>query len=324
MRTPGRVSLCQLPTPLHRLDRASDELGIDLWIKRDDLTGFAGGGNKGRKLEFLMASFLARGVQTVVCSGSTQSNFVRQLGAACAVFGLRCVAVVMDTPYPDGQTKPLGGLPSSGGNAVLDGLFGVDVRKVDDGTWSELENHTILITDQLASVSDGVETVPLGGGTPEAVYAFQLAAQEIPVGFAHVITASSSGSTHVGLAMGFAGTGTRVTGVACDAEPEMRTDLADLSRAAADSGYGTALAEGAIDFRLDWVGPGYGVPSDEGRAAQEWLACKEGVVLDPIYTAKAFAGLHAMARSGELTGKTLFWHTGGLPVACLADQPTKC
>src|SRR5687767_5358996 len=94
-----KVELIQLPTPMHRLDRASEKLGIDLWIKRDDLTGFALGGNKGRKLEYLMAEALARQAQVVVTCGASQSNFVRQLGAACSVLGIRCAAAVMDLPY---------------------------------------------------------------------------------------------------------------------------------------------------------------------------------------------------------------------------------
>src|SRR5437016_1125114 len=96
---PRRVPLIQAPTPLHRLDVLSGQLGIDLWIKRDDLTGFAGGGNKGRKLEYLMAAVLDSGADTVVSCGALQSNFVRQLGGACSRFGIRCLAAVMELPY---------------------------------------------------------------------------------------------------------------------------------------------------------------------------------------------------------------------------------
>ncbi|MBI3721719.1 MAG: pyridoxal-phosphate dependent enzyme, partial [Fimbriimonas ginsengisoli] len=116
MPLPRKVPLAQLPTPLHRLDRMSDRLELDLWIKRDDLTGFAGGGNKGRKLEYLMADALDKGAQAVVSCGTTQSNFVRQLGAACAVFGLKCAAATMALPYDTQAGRPhAAALLSSGG-----------------------------------------------------------------------------------------------------------------------------------------------------------------------------------------------------------------
>lgn len=304
MQPPGRVSLCLLPTPLHRLDRASERLGIDLWIKRDDLTGFAGGGNKGRKIEFLMARILASGTQSVVTSGSVQSNFVRQLGAACKMFGIRCIAVVMQMPYPVGQAKPFGILNKDGGNVPLDDLFGVELHKVPDGTWEELEVQTIRVAEQTGSL-----LIPLGGGSPEAVYAFQLAAREVGHDFEHLIVPCSSGSTYVGLAMAFQGTPTKVTGISADPEPDMVDDLLELSRRAP----GTPLHQ--VDFRTDYVGPGYGVPSEEGEQARRWLAETEGIVLDPVYTGKAFAGLLHMAKTNQLKGKVLFWHTGGLPVA---------
>ncbi|MES1227189.1 MAG: pyridoxal-phosphate dependent enzyme, partial [Armatimonadota bacterium] len=140
---------------------------------------------------------------------------------------------------------------------------------------------------------------------------------EIDQAFEAVVVPTSSGSTHMGLAMGLAGMPTKVIGVACDPEPDMIDDLVDLSAQAAAQGYGSALAHQDIDFRLDWVGTGYGVASEQGEQARSWLAEKEGIVLDPIYSGKAFAGLLSMARQGELKGKVLFWHTGGFPMACV-------
>ena len=264
-----------------------------------------------------MPHILASGADTVVCSGAAQSNFVRQMGAACAVFGLKCVAVVMDLPHPDGQDPPPHKSAATGGNIPLDRLFGVDIRRFRDGTWNELENHTIRASKELEDEGAKTILVPLGGCTPESVYAFILAAKEIDQEFDHLITPCSSGSTHVGLAMGFAGTKTKVIGISCDPEPDILDDLAGLSQGAADKGYGEALSKDRINFRLDWVGPGYGVPSPEGEQARNWLAKTEGVVLDPTYSGKAFSGLLSMVKTKTIAGRILFWHTGGLPAACL-------
>lgn len=278
-------------------------------MKRDDLTGFAGGGNKGRKIEFLMSTVIASGAQCVVTSGSVQSNFVRQMGAACQMFGIRCVAVVMESPHPFDQSKPSGNLMALAGNPPLDKLFGVEFHLVSDGSWEELENHSVRLAKEL-----GAYLIPLGGGSPEAVYAFQLAAREVGPDFDAIVVPCSSGSTFVGIAMAFQGTRTRVVAVSADPEPDMHQDLLELSRAAATRGFGQALQ--SVDYRVDYVGPGYGVPGPEGERARAWLAETEGIVLDPVYTGKAFAGLLDLVKKKEIQGRILFWHTGGLPVAC--------
>lgn len=312
---PPRLPLCCLPTPVHPLPRLSDRLGLDVWIKRDDLTGFAGGGNKGRKIEYLIAEALARGAHTVVTCGSTQSNFIRQMGAGCAVAGLRCVAVCMDLPYDGSAGKPTQpGVPSTGGNVTLDEWYGVELVRVPDGTWEQLAEATSATA---AELGEGVYLCPLGGSTPLGVYAFYQAGLELEAqgpGFKRIVTATSSGSTQTGLAHAFRGTGTRVLGIQCDPEPEFVHDLAALSRAYASEFGGDPLPAEAFEAWLDWVGPGYNVPGDETREAVALLARTEGIVLDPVYTGKAFAGLVGLARQGVLTGRVLFWHTGGFPV----------
>lgn len=318
MAEPARVSLCCLPTPLHRLPRLSEELGIDLWIKRDDLTGFAFGGNKGRKLEYIAADIVALGAEVVVTCGSTQSNFVRQLGAACAMHGVECHAVVMDLPRPD-DAVAAGLGEGQGGNVILDAIFGVRLVRIPDGGWSDLESAAQEHADALAATGKKVKLVPLGGSGPLGALAFWHAAHELQAQFEGVldavVTASSSGSTQTGLACGFHGTRTRVVGVSADPEPEIADDLSRLSHElAAMNPHCPALEPQDFEFRLDWVGPAYGIPSPAGQAALERLARTEGVVLDPVYSAKAFAGLLAMADAGELKGSVCFWHTGGTPV----------
>ncbi len=312
----NRVPLCILPTPCHRLDRASEALGIDLWIKRDDLTGFAFGGNKGRKIEYLLGEAQRQGAQAVVTCGAAQSNFIRQLGAGCAMLGMSCAAAIMNLPYAacHGRPAEAGRKILDQGNVILDQLLGVDLRVFEDDDWEVLYAHADDIADQLESQGPKVYRIPIGGSSGIGAYAFAEAAQEVGEGFDTVITPCSSGSTQAGLAYGFAGSNTKVIGIACDPEPEIMEDLVRLLRELDDvTGSNKNLKESDLDFRLDWAGTAYGVPSPESDRALRWLAQTEGIFLDPVYTAKAFAGVLELARANQLPGRVLFWHTGGLP-----------
>lgn len=318
---PPRVPLILLPTPLHRLDRLSAELGIDLWIKRDDLTGFALGGNKGRKLEYLMAQALAEGAEFVVSCGSAQSNFLRQLAAAATVCGLQSAAVVMPLPF-EGELPTGAGLSDAGGNVLLDELFGMELRWLPNGTWEDLYAGAEQLANEIELEGKRVYRIPVGGSSWLGAFAFfnaglELQQQSPP--FDVVVTASSSGSTQVGLAAAFAGSSTRVLGIACDPEPELPGDFAILSNELSNHGFGGALSAGDFEFDLRFVGGGYGIPSEDGQAAIRQMARSEGILLDPIYSGKAFAGLMALARSGELEGRVCFWHTGGVPALFAMD-----
>ena len=313
---PEPVSLILRPTPLHRLDRLSAELGVDVWIKRDDLTGFAMGGNKGRKLEYLLSQALALGANTIVTCGSAQSNFVRQLGAACAVFGIRCAAAVMALPFEDYRPTEHA-LSAYGGNETLDRIFGVDLYLYEDGTWEELYARADDLARTLEAEGRHVYQIPIGGSSPLGAYAFTRAAIEIQAqqdSFDWIVTASSSGSTQTGLAWSYHQTSTRVLGVACDPEPEIVEDFARLGYDL-DHLLGTQKNLGPELFEMDFrfVGPGYGVPSAEGDGAIEKLAKTEGILLDPIYSGKAFACLLQRVKDRAIDGRVLFWHTGGTP-----------
>jgi D-cysteine desulfhydrase family pyridoxal phosphate-dependent enzyme len=311
------MPLIQTPTPLHRLDRFSDELGIDLWIKRDDLTGFAMGGNKGRKLEYLLADALRQGADVLVSCGSLQSNFIRQLGAACSVHGLSCAAAAMAMPYEGTVGQPASaGLATSGGNVLLDEMLGVDLRVFPDGPWEELFDHAEALALQLEAAGRRVYRVPIGGSSALGAYAFHQAAEEVRAQappFDVVVCPTSSGSTQVGLAYAFRGTDTAIIGIACDPEPEMVEDLAELGVQLAVLLGVEAMAVADLRLELGYVGEGYGIPSPLGEAANLRLARAEGIFLDPVYTAKAFSGLIDLVERGELGGRVLFWHTGGLP-----------
>lgn len=316
MQAIPKVSLIQAPTPLHRLEFASEDLGIDLWIKRDDLTGFAMGGNKGRKLEYMIAAAIESGAEAIATCGSMQSNFIRQLGAACSMFGLKCSAAVMSTPY-EHQPPFLDGLRRDGGNVLLDDWLGVDLHIYPDGTWDELYGHAEEVAQQLERQGLRVFRIPVGGSSPEGAYAFWAAGRELALqsekDFDSIILASSSGSTQVGLAHYFKESQTRVVGVCSDPEPEISADFADLSSRLATILESAAIPSSAFVLKFDMVGPGYGVPSREGNDAIRYLARREGIFLDPVYSGKAFASLMEMARTGEVAGRVCFWHTGGTP-----------
>lgn len=329
---PPRVKLVQLPTPLHRLDRLSADLGVDLWIKRDDLTGFALGGNKGRKLEFLIAEALAQRATAVVSMGATQSNFLRQLGAACSVHGLRCAAAVMRLPYYAAAGRPTrpDGTPfegeADGGNVLIDEILGVDLRLYPDGDWEELARRSEEVAQEYERDGHRVYRIPIGGSSPLGAYSFYLAALETADqagSFDVVVCPTSSGSTHAGLAYAFHRTGTRVIGVSCDPDPDMelRADVADLC-AKLDSltGLDQKIRLEDIEVRMDYVGPGYSIPSDAGNAAIRMMARREGVFLDPTYSGKVFAGVVDLVQKRDAAGRVLFWHTGGTPLLFVADR----
>ena len=318
-----RVSLVCEPTPLHPLKRLSEKLGIDLWIKRDDLSGFGGGGNKGRKLEYLIFDALEQGAEAIVTRGAWQSNFVRQCAAACTVFGLECHAAAMKWPYSEatGPTRP-DGWPETGratGNEALDRWLGANVRLYPDGTFNELAERAGELAKELRGKGKRVYEIPSGGSNGVGALGFVRAVEELreqETDFDQIVFASGSGATHAGLAYGMirAGAKTRVVGISTDGDPKLfdsfvriASDLDDLLLTK------LRLAKSDFDLRLEFGGGGYQVPSAEAHEAIRLMARAEGIFLDPVYTAKAFAGLMESAKRGELTGRTLFWHTGGFP-----------
>ncbi|MCB0824753.1 MAG: pyridoxal-phosphate dependent enzyme [Armatimonadetes bacterium] len=312
------ISLFPLPTPLHRLERLDSGSNCELWVKRDDLTGFAMGGNKGRKLQYLAHEIKASSCDVVVSCGQVQSNFLRQLGATCAVLGVECVAVCMERPYQDLDRKPNEVIGLQGGNLALDEWTGLQRKLIPDGTWDAMDEAIELEASRLRDQGKKVKVIPLGGSSPQGVHAFYEAgkeiSQQVDFEFDFIVAASSSGSTQVGLTHYFRGSKTKVIGIAVDPEPEVLDDMVLLSESYVQAGgVGPALTHEDLDFRLDWVGPGYGSPSEAGNLAIELLAKKEGILLDPVYTGKAFAALLDLAHSGEISGRILFWHTGGNP-----------
>lgn len=315
-----RLDLVGAATPLEKLSRLSDYLGRDIYIKRDDVTPIAMGGNKLRKLEFLAADALRQGADTLVTAGAIQSNHVRQTAAVAARLGLRCVAL-LENPIATQAENYL-----TNGNRLLLDLFDVDVVLCD-----ALYDPSAQLAEQAARLeAQGFRPylVPVGGSNALGALgyvqcALEIAAQADDVAFDAVVVASGSAGTHAGLAVGLQQllpeaelVGVTVSRAASDQLPI----VARLQQALA----GLLSIDGAAPITLwdDYFAPQYGMPNEEGMAAVKLLARLEGVLLDPVYTGKAMAGLldgitQKRFRGG---GPILFVHTGGAP-ALFAYHP---
>ncbi|WP_424185002.1 D-cysteine desulfhydrase family protein [Actinokineospora sp. G85] len=320
-----RVDLGHWPTPLDHAPRLGAALGgIRLLLKRDDVGGLGAGGNKLRKLEFLLGAALAGGAEQVVTFGALQTNHGRQTAAACAKLGLRCDLVLT-------RTVPRGGADYEGsGNIPLDHLYGATVHVCEDATEAAAV-HQRLVADAEAG-GRTVATLPVGGSTAVGVLGYVAATVElftrlddlgitpdalfVPVG-------SAGTAAGVALAVDLLGRDVRVEG-ACVSHTadESRDDITRLATEAAAllGSPAPALRTLLVDDRA--VGPGYGVPTAAVWDALRLFARTEGVTLDPVYTGKAAACLVDRVRAGEIAaGETVvFLHTGGLP-GLFAYQP---
>ena len=306
MRQPNelpRLRLGLFPTPLHRLEHLSGRLGLDLWIKRDDLSGLGLGGNKVRKLEFLLAEAKAQGAEVVFTTGGAQSNHAMLTAAAAKRLGMTPILILKQR-----------GVTACRGNQLLEKLMGADVRFMDTDDYADIYDEMDRVGQRL-----GVPyyKIPCGGSNALGSLGYVECAREIAgqgVDFAHLVCAEGSGGTMAGLALGakLYLPGTRVHGMMVDTDPFEEITLR-LMRAAAAL-LDAKLEITAADFTLrDMCGPGYAIPSAEGDAAVRLLAETEGIFLDPVYTGKAFAGLLAMAKEGAFAPgeRVLFLHSGG-------------
>ena len=312
----ARFSLAQLPTPIEELKSLSRELGgPELLIKRDDQTGLALGGNKTRKLEFLVGQALEQGANTLVTAGAAQSNHCRQTAAAAARAGLRCELVL-------NGTKPE--LPN--GNLLLDELLGARIHWVQR---SEREAKLSEIPDELRKQGGKPYVIPVGGSNGVGATGYVLAMMELAEQLNgmnrrvdHVVFASSSGGTQAGIVVGAQVTGFKgkLHGVSIDRDDsESATyegELADIANETAKYvGFNAQFAAGDFTVAYDYLGGGYGIVSDLEREAIRLLASREGIVLDPVYTGRAMGALIALIRNKAFRSDetVLFWHTGGAP-----------
>ncbi len=298
-----RVSLGVFPTPIQRLDNISAMLGTNVFVKRDDLTGLGLGGNKVRKLEFLLAQAREQGAEVVFTTGGAQSNHAMLTAAAAGKLGMRPILILKKR----GVTECLG-------NQLLERLMGTDVRFVDTDDYADIYAEMDRVGQALGRP---FYKIPCGGSNALGALGYVDCAREIAgqgAAFDFLICAEGSGGTMAGLALGakLFLPGTRVCGMMVDTDPFDEITPALMREAAALLELDLEITPDDFTLR-DMCGPGYAVPSAEGNAAVALMAEKEGLFLDPVYTGKAFAGLLAMAREGAFRpeDRVLFLHSGG-------------
>ncbi|MBC7237934.1 MAG: D-cysteine desulfhydrase family protein [Chloroflexi bacterium] len=309
----NRVSLGHFPTPLHDLPRLSRALGGPrLLIKRDDLTGLAVGGNKVRKLEFLIADALAQQADTVITAGAVQSNHARQTAAAAARCGLRCI-LVLSPMAPAAVT----------GNLLLDRLFGAHVRWTGDRDSYELMQE---VAAEERAAGRKPYLIPVGGSNAIGASGYYWAMDEAVrqslesgLRIDHMVVASGSGGTQAGLIVGAHAlhVQTRILGVSVSrtAADLYESILALAQLTASHLNLRLTIDPSSVLVEDRYLGKGYGVLGEAEREAIHLLARYEGVLLDPVYTGRAMAGLIDLIRRGEFSREEtiLFWHTGGTP-----------
>lgn len=314
MNLPPRLRFAHLPTPIEHLPRLSAQLGgAQIWIKRDDQTGLAGGGNKTRKLEYLLADAQQAGAKTIVTGGAPQSNHCRQTAAAAARFGFRCVLVLRGHP-PEEIT----------GNILLDHLLGADIVWTGDAP-REVVMQAVFEREKFAGHQPYL--IPIGGSNQIGAAAYAAAVAELagqlqagsdlPDSFTRICFASSSAGTHAGLAVGTRALmpQTIAFGLSVDERAEdLKTNAARIANETARLLRLPFVFEvNDIAANDEYIGGGYAVMGEREREAIRLLARLEGVLVDPVYTGKAFGGLIDLIRTGAI-GKdehVLFWHTGG-------------
>jgi len=304
------VSLAHLPTPLEPAARLGAHIGIeDLWIKRDDLTGLALGGNKARKLELLLADALAHGADTLVTGGGPQSNHARITAAAAATAGLECHLALAGPPPAH-----------TDGNLLLDSLLGATLHFDGAVEYDDIERDIAAVAARLAAAGRRPYAIPVGGASVIGAAAYALAVDELEVQldalgrepFDWIVVADGSGGTQAGLLAGLGPASTRVLGVDVGTRPDLDAAVPDLARATATHlGRSTELGPTIVDH--DHVGRAYGWATPGAVDAIRAAARTEGLILDPVYSAKAMHALTTRAADGSVAGRVLFWHTGGAP-----------
>jgi L-cysteate sulfo-lyase len=294
------VQLSHWPTPLDPAPRLAEALGLgpgDLWVKRDDLTDL-GGGNKVRKLEYLVAEALATGATVLVASGGVQSNHARATAAAAARVGLGAVLVLGGTP--------LAGRP---GNLALDELLGAEIVLAEGLVGAALDRRVQEVADRLRAAGEVPAVLPFGGSSVVGARGYVACAAELhqqAPDAAHVVVAVGSGGTMAGLVAGLGAE--RVLGIDTGA---LTDPLPRIAALVAQLGGG----DGPLRLDRDQVGEGYGRLTSAATAAMRTAARTEGLLLDPVYTGKAIAGLASAVSEGIVRPgqRTVFVHTGGLP-----------
>ena len=312
-----RLRLAHLPTPLEPMKRLSKELGgPEIWIKRDDCTGLSTGGNKTRKLEFLMAEAEAEGADLVITQGATQSNHARQTAAFAAKLGVDCHILLEDRT---GSTDPN---YNENGNVFLDHLHGATAEKRGPGL--DMNAEMVAVADGFREGGRKVYTIPGGGSNPTGALgyvncAFELVHQANDVGLVidRIVHATGSAGTQAGMIVGLKAINANIPllgfGVRAP-QPKQEENVYNLAVQTAEKlGSPGIVRREDVVANTDYVGEGYGIPTEGTLEAIEMFAQLEGILLDPVYSGKGAAGLIDFIRKGrfEKGEKIVFLHTGG-------------
>ncbi len=312
-----RVRLCHGPTPLESLENLTKELGgPTLYIKRDDCTGLATGGNKTRKLEFLIGQALQQGVDTIITQGAVQSNHARQTAAAAAKFGLKC-KILLERRVPNVALDY-----EQTGNVLLDRLFGAEIEWWPAG--EDMNDIGRDVTEKVRQEGGVSYFIPGGGSNQVGALGYVNCAIEIlqqaneqGLRIDYIVNATGSGGTQAGLVVGLKGcnSGIKVYGVSVRQPREKQEEIVhDLAvETAAYVGIKGEISRESVVANSDYVGPGYGQPTPEMVEAVYLLARTEGILLDPVYSGKGMAGLIGEIRKGTFSkdDNIVFVHTGG-------------
>ena len=311
-----KLKLGLYPTPCYALTAISAKYGRRICIKRDDMCGVALGGNKVRKLEYLLADAKKRGCDTVFTTGAAQSNHAMLTAACAAKLGMRCVLFLKQR-----------GVTERKGNLILDELFGAEVRFVDTDYYSKIYDEMMELEEELAKAGHKCFAIPVGGSNPLGSLGYAGCVEEIAIqcpNAEHIVAACGSGGTTAGLLLGakLYLPEAKVTAIAVDNDPfedtvpSLAADAAELME--------FPLERTEDDLRIvHHVGEGYGIPNPADTPLIEELARKEGILLDPVYTGKAWAGMLELLRKGHFkgSGPIVFVHTGGAAALFAMDLP---
>ena len=323
-----RVPLAHLPTPLEHLPRLSAELGgPQIYVKRDDCTGLATGGNKTRKLEFSMAAAQHEGADTIVTVGAVQSNHVRQTAAAACKLGMQCEVLL------EHRVQDPSDYYRQSGNVLLDRMFGANLREYPGGT--DFEAAMESVAEEVRAAGGTPYIIP--GGASNAIGALgyvscaielleQIAETGLEVG--HIVTATGSAGTQAGLIVGLKAlnSGIPLLGIGVNAPQEKQEEkVFSLACETAEYiGKPGCVARDDVVANCNYIGDGYGVPTESMNEAVLLLARTEGLLFDPVYSGKALAGLIDLVRNDQFEGDNIvFLHTGGAAALfAYADQLT--
>ncbi|MGB8814372.1 MAG: D-cysteine desulfhydrase [Paracoccaceae bacterium] len=312
-----RVRLAHLPTPLEPMPRLSALLGgPEIWIKRDDCTGLSTGGNKTRKLEFLMAEALAMGADIVLTQGATQSNHARQTAAAAAKLGLACHLLLEDRT---GYNEPNYRL---NGNVLLDVLHGATIEHRGPGL--DMNAEMMAVAETFRAQGRKPYAIVGGGSNPTGALgyvncALELLGQSVDRGlvFDHMVTATGSAGTHAGLIVGLKALNAQIPLLGIGVRAPKDTQEANVFRLAQATeeklGVTGVVKRTDVVANCDYIGKGYGIPAESTLEAIDIFAKTEAILLDPVYSGKGAAGLIDLIRKGHFKKgeRIVFLHTGG-------------